>query len=157
MPIEIDTSNTEVVFSLGTTWHTVTGIAKRVDGRIWLNDSADFTSVEGRSTIAVRDLDSDNSLRDEKMRDVMDEERFNDITVHLKEVTKICDPAKMQLNETCEIVLLCDLTIRDITKEVVVAGNIALSEKGYIVTAAVDLEWAEFGIEDPSILVARVE
>jgi polyisoprenoid-binding protein YceI len=157
LPLQINDSNTHLTFTLDTTWHTVHGLAKNVTGKIWLSDPSDFSSITGHAQLYTEDLDTNNSLRDSKMREVMGEDKHKEVSIILKKANQICNPNGLKFGESCPIELEADLTIRGTTRTITVSGNVKKTQSAYIVEAGVDLEWAKFGVEDPSIFIAKVE
>lgn len=57
----------------------------------------------------------------------------------------------------CHDELKSVLTIRDVSKDVLLPLEIGQTDDGYNVKGSLEINWAEYGIEDPSILIASVD
>lgn len=157
LPLKLSPANTKVAFTLDTTWHTVHGVAKSLGGEVHLEDVKDFRSIAGEVIIPVASLDSDNSLRDDEMREVMAEKQHKNILFHLQKVAEICDPTGLEDTQSCPVKILGDLQIRGTTLPVELEGSVTRKANDYRVNMGVNLEWERFGVEDPSIFIARVD
>lgn len=156
LPIKIDPSNSKVSFEVDTTWHTVHGVVKQLRGNLSLSEPSDFSSITGDVVIPVLSLDTDNGMRDDKMREVMDATHFTQIKFHLDKASKICSPEQLASAGRCEVQLDGVLEIRNVKRDVHLSGEMSRAKSGYTVNARTKFRWADFGVEDPSILVARV-
>ena len=157
LPQQLGINNSEALFEVDTTWHLVEGKAKDISGNVWLADPADFKSIQAKITIPVKSLDTDNSSRDENMRDVMAESQFPLIEFKLNRVKDICSPENLDQSGNCNMTLEGLLNIRGVEKNISIPANISKTTKGYQIKATTEIDWSEFGVEDPSILIAKVQ
>lgn len=156
LPTELSTKNTEVRFELDSTWHTVYGRLKTLSGRVSLEDSKDPSSARFELSFPVSSFDTDNGSRDEEMREVMAAAKFPDVTFRSSGGRLTCTPQAVKASGSCEDKLSGVLTIRGMSKLVEIPVRIQTSGTGYEVSGRLPIRWGEFGVEDPSILVAKV-
>jgi polyisoprenoid-binding protein YceI len=157
LPAVLSTLNTSITFELDTTWHTVHGEAKQISGRAWLTTPADYKSVRLELTIPVSSLDTGSESRDEEMRDSMDAEAFPNISFVSEPLREVCAPAALAEGSSCPFAGSGTVTIRDVSRQVPLSGTISREPSGgFKVSGDTTLKWDEFGIKDPSILIAKV-
>lgn len=157
LPIVLDAENTKIEFFIETTWDTVEGLVKSVEGKIWLDDPKDFSSVRVDTTLPVAKFDCDDEDTDETVRDSMAESVYPVVHVVTNKTEGLCVPSQVTGYEACPFALLGDITIRDVTKPVKLDAQISLLPSGkYQVTGSTRFKWSDFGVEDPSILIMRV-
>lgn len=157
LPKTLSDSNCKVGFAVDTTWHMVHGKTSALSGRAWLDNSADYKTVRAQITIPVKSFDTDDNSRDKELRKVMDEAKFPNVNLELNSVAGLCDPAGLlAAQSTCSGQLHAVLTIRDVKKEIEAPYKISLKDGSYTVEGSFKVRWADFGVEDPSIFIARV-
>ncbi len=156
-PAILSSENTSVTFELDSTWHTVHGQVPGVSGEVSLKNPANPLSVQVSAKMKVSSFDTDSNMRDSKMRDVMDAESFPVVTFIADGLKKNCTPALVLKNGKCDDELGASLTIRDVTKKFIVPVSISSAENAFLVKGALPISWMEFGVEDPSILIASVD
>ncbi len=158
LPQVLNAENTEIKFSLDTTWHTLEGQVRVVGGEVRLTDPRDYKAVGAVIHIPVTAMDTGNKSRDKEMRQVMSAETFPEISFVLSNLgSEICNPSAMATEEPCSFHATGELKIRDITKNLPVSASVIKTRgQDYVVSGTTKLDWSEFGVEDPSILVARV-
>lgn len=160
LPAKLNSQNTKISFSLDSTWHTIHGSVDDLSGNVWLKDIKDPRSVQAILSFPVKSLTTHNESRDEKMFSVMDEAAFQNISFQVTSINDLCSPPTSEL-ETGSFICNCNglgvIKIRDIEKEIQLTLKIVLTaQKEYRITGEAKLLWSDFGIEDPSILIATV-
>lgn len=157
LPIEISDSNTTISFNVDSTWHMVKGTTKNIKGQAWLGDKKDFRSIKGEVTLKVADFDTDSRSRDKRMREVMHADDYPDVRFIIKSVDKICDPQSLEIGQSCETILNGKLTIGNTAQELLIPAQTARNLSGYTVSGEAKLRWADYGVEDPSIFIAKLK
>ena len=157
MPISLNAQNTEISFLLDTTWHTVHGKIKTIQGEASLRDPKDFKSVTINASFSVSDFDTDNEDRDEEMRACMQSDRFPLVSFELTTAENLCNPSSVTPETPCSFMGKGSITIRDVTKAIDLPAQVKVQDdQTYIVEGDTTIEWPDFGVEDPSILIAKV-
>jgi polyisoprenoid-binding protein YceI len=158
LPQTLSDSNTKVSFEVDSTWHLVEGTTSHITGEASLLDPENPQSVIVELTLPVAHFDTDNSLRDSKMRRVMSAEQYPLVTFKSSQLLEGCSPEVVQQKKTCETTLEGALTILAVTQEISLPVSISYEkDKSYRITGMILLTWGEFGVEDPSILIASVD
>ncbi|MCC6954222.1 MAG: YceI family protein, partial [Deltaproteobacteria bacterium] len=78
-PVELNRSNSEVTFTVDSTWHEIHGTVGDVRGKVWLERPADLSSLKVDVQLPVGSFDTDNGRRDTRMREVLLAEQFPDV------------------------------------------------------------------------------
>jgi polyisoprenoid-binding protein YceI len=63
----------------------------------------------------------------------------------------------LDLHGKCSGSLKGVLTIRDVSKDIELPVEIAKENNRYAISGGIQISWAEFNVEDPSILIARLD
>ncbi len=156
--IKLTPENTSIEYLVETTFHDVHGHSKNFSGQISLTEQAGENSMTGQIEIPVSSLDSDNASRDETMREKMAAERYPNISFKLTGTKNLCRLSELSTTTpSCSFEGHGELTIRDVTKEIALNCEAELLENQIKVTGKTKLNWSEFGVEDPSFLIAQVE
>ncbi|WKZ56710.1 MAG: YceI family protein [Bdellovibrionota bacterium] len=157
LPTPLGDYNTQLSFEVDSTWHTVHGTTTGVSGRVWIENPADSASLRAEISVPVAQFNTDNSMRDDKLREVMAAEEYPKVKFDLKSADIPCDPAVMVEASRCAILLRGNLSIRSITHAVEIQASVTKQGKDYVVQGSFPITWAEYEVEDPSILIARVD
>lgn len=158
LPVAISDDNTSIRFEVDSTWHLVHGVAANSTGQIALKEPADPTSVVLSLELPVAELDTENSKRDSRMREILLAENYPTITFSGAGLSRGCTPALVARDGVCEDFIKGELTILATTKEIELPLLIRMETgNAYVVTGSIPIRWAEYGVEDPSIFVARVD
>jgi polyisoprenoid-binding protein YceI len=157
LPADISHTNTSLTFTVDSTWHTVEGVVPQVTGNVVLQDPADPLSIVTTIKIPVRPWTTDMESRDERLREVMAVERFPEVVFVSTRLSPECHPDQVREAGSCKGTLTGALTIRDVTKEVALPVEISRSERGYDISGRLALRWEEYHVEDPSILIAKID
>ncbi|MBN8548924.1 MAG: YceI family protein [Deltaproteobacteria bacterium] len=158
LPQALSPANTKVTFEVDSTWHLVEGQAKQIEGRVWLEDPKDPKSVRAKVSLPVAAFDTDSENRDEKMRKVMHAEAAPAVVFTFSETAAgICAPDSVSETTPCRFEMPGKLSISNVEKDIVVHAQIAKQGSAYQITGVAGLKWADYGVEDPSILIATLD
>lgn len=156
LPKKLNPQNTTLNYELDTTWHMVHGKVEQLEGEVHLAQQQDYKSIRAKVKFNVSAMDSDNEDRDEEMRQVMTAETFPQIVFNLTSIDQICSPEELNKINTCKYSGQGKITIRDISANLPISGEITKTADGYEISGETQLKWADFGISDPSIFIAKV-
>jgi polyisoprenoid-binding protein YceI len=157
LPVELNDSNTTISFVVDSTFHTVHGATKNISGSVRLLEPRDPLSVRVELSLPVALFNTDWQSRDEKLRKVMASEIFPKVSFVAERLTGDCRPEKITADAWCRAEMQGVLTIRDSTKKLLLAAEISRSAETYVVRGEVPIRWEEFNVEDPSILIAKLD
>lgn len=157
LPQQISDTNTKIKFEVDSTWHMVHGTVSGLGGKVWLANPQDASSIQAEVTIPVAQFDTANSSRDSRLREVMAAEAFSEVKLHLQAAPEICKPQDLNASGACQGILLGTLEIRGMKRELRLPYQMTKVDSHYIVSGKFTFEWGAFGVEDPSILIARVK
>lgn len=158
LPVELSDTNTKVRFELDSTWHLVHGSVSGIEGRIALGERGRFDELVLSLSLPVAKFDTENSTRDKKMRRVMSAAEYPRVSFTGGTLQHGCTPSRVLTEGECKDSLSGKLTILATTLPVELPTLIkAASEGGYVITGSLPIDWAFFGVEDPSILIASVD
>lgn len=158
LPQEVSDQNVQVNFELDTTWHVVHGKTSDIKGKAWLADAANPKSVNVTLEIPVAKFNTDDSDRDETLREVMAADKFANVVFTATGLSGNCTPELTMKNGSCQDKLISSLKIREIKMPIELPVDITYENDTYKVSGKFPITWAEYGVEDPSIfLIAKVE
>ena len=157
LPAQLNDSNTHISFVVDSTWHLVEGTTSKIAGTVRQRDSSDPLSIEVDLVLPVASLDTDWDARDEKLAEVMAAEQFSEIRFRSSKLSADCHPLKLKNDRRCTGSLEGALTIRDVTLPVSLPVQIVRSENKDTISGELTLEWADYHVEDPSILIAKLD
>lgn len=157
LPLAVNDSNTTVSFEVDSTWHLVHGTTKNISGTVTQASSTDPLSIRADIVIPVRFFNTDSQSRDERMLEVMAAERFPSVSFRSTRLSENCTPTSIEIHGRCTGSLRGALTIRDVSKEVDLPVEIAKQDGHYVINGTLHIAWADFNVEDPSILIARLD
>jgi polyisoprenoid-binding protein YceI len=155
LPYTLNNHNTKINFVVDSTWHTVHGQADKITGKVWLKDIKYLNSIRASIEIPVNKLNTENTSRDRKMRKVMHSDKHRLIKVAIDKVIKLCSPQK--LITSCKGLLGGNINISGVSKKIELPIIAKKDICGITISGKKSLNWDEFGVEDPSILVAYVD
>lgn len=157
LPVQISDSNTIVGFEVDTTWHTVHGKTANISGNIMLSDPKDYKSIQATVVLPVSSFNTNSESRDKTLRESMSAQNYPKVTVKVTSVENICAPKDLDTIPSCAGMLVGSLTIRDTEREVRIPAQVSKQQDGhYLVSGSLTFSWAAFGVEDPSIFIAKV-
>lgn len=155
LPTGLGDENLTVKFEVDSTWHLVEGSTKGVSGRAWLEGGTGLDAVRAEVTLPVAQFETGSRSRDSKMRKVMHADRFPNVHFKAQRVNSSCpDP---MTSDPCPIELAGEISISGVTAPVTFPATIVKDGRVFTISGAQSLRWEEFGIEDPSILVAKLD
>lgn len=157
LPVELTGANTHVFFTVDSTWHTVHGTVQELKGRAWLEHPQDPGSVHLTVSMPVSGFETGDADRDEKMREVMHAKDAPTVDFSLIEgIGSKCTVAEVTEAHPCSTSAIGVLTINNVQKPIPINLNISKNGSDYVVKGSASLNWAEYNVEDPSILIARL-
>jgi polyisoprenoid-binding protein YceI len=156
LPLEISDATATVSFEVDSTWHLVKGTTSLIRGRVWLADPVDFLSLRANVILPVDQFATDWESRDEKMKKVMHSIEHPEVTFQLHGVTDETTRCPVEDRE-CVYTGSGSLTISGHTENVKFPVRVRPNTDAYEVNIELDLRWGDFGVEDPSILLATLD
>lgn len=155
LPQTLDDSSASASFEVDSTWVLVQGTTSGLKGSIERGGPGGELIVI-QATLPVAKFNTGNESRDEHMREVMHADRFPEVSLRATVPAHKCSPQQVPDTGQCKIKAQGMLTIRDrslpITVPLILERKVDYIEaKGSFV-----LRWADYGVEDPSILIARL-
>lgn len=157
LPSTLHDSNTSVSFVVDSTWHTVNGTTKDLAGSIALKDKHDPLSIVVDLTIQVRTFDTDWDSRDEKLQECMASKTYPLVSFVSRRLSDSCKPTVIDIAGRCTGTLTGVLTMRDVSKEIELPVEITKERDFYAIKGTLPIQWADYNIEDPSILIAKLD
>jgi polyisoprenoid-binding protein YceI len=157
LPAKLDDSNTSVSFVADSTWHTINGTTKDLAGSVRLSDKSDPLSIEVDLKIQVKTFDTDWDARDDKLQECMASEIYPLASFVSRRLSQSCKPSVIDITGRCTGMLTGVITMRDVSKEVDLPVSIVKEGDFYTISGALPLQWADYNIEDPSILIAKLD
>ena len=156
LPQTLNDKNTKVSFEVGTTWHVVYGNISNTTGNISLSNPKEPLSVNSEIHFPVKNFSTGWDKRDESLLEHMNVEKYPEVVLKTNRVIGECAPTVVEKGP-CSAKLAGTLTICDVTKDVEI--NIVISKKdgSFDVAGDYSFKWAEYNVEDPSIIVAKVD
>ncbi len=128
---------------------TVFGITDQVSGEIALDWANPASSQIGTILVNARTLTTDNDFRNRAIKNqILVTDTYEFITFVPRQITGL--PAAVSLNEPYEFQITGDLTVRDVTREVVFdAIVVPVSATSLEGSAATTILYADYGITIP--------
>jgi len=157
LPQELNDTNTTVSFSVDSTWHRVEGRAKGIAGSVKLGDRKDPLSIVADVSMPVALFSTAWESRDERLLEVMAADTYPTVRFISSRLSHPCDPAILKRESSCRGDLEGILTIRDIKRSVKLPLRIVQHASTYEIEGEVTLSWGDFNVEDPSILIAKLD
>ena len=156
LPVELNDRTARVSFEVDSTWHLVSGTTRQITGRVWLDKPDDYSSVRADIALPVAGFDTENAMRDKRMREVMAAVEFPEVHFYLNRIDGLCRPQDLQLHSRCQAQANGDLTIHGVSRNISFPISVEAEAEGYKVSGRAGLKWPDFGVVDPSILVAKL-
>ncbi len=157
LPLDLSDENTAVTFEVDSTWHLVHGRTSGVAGSIQLNNEQDSSSITGEVRIPVASFETASSRRDEKLRSVMESTKFSEVVYTISSAEPKCTPTTVLATAICPIEVKGSLSIHGVTLPWNIPATLRLVGDQYEFKGSSSLRWPEFGVEDPSIFVAKLD
>jgi len=166
LPLSITNNTAQVSFKVDSTWHTVRGSIETINGKVWRENSEGIRAeIDGE----VKSFKTGLGMRDRELYKVMVADKYPSVHFSLSSITgehgtsteqgqEFCHLSELTETKPCLTTIDAFVTIREVRKQVKFSGHfkrvapdrIKLGSKG-------KLNWAEFGVEDPSILIAKLD
>ena len=158
LPLELSKDNTSITFTVDSTWHLVEGEVSAVTGKVWQEDQGDNGTVHASVKLAVNDLDTGNINRDKKMRSVMHAAVHPQVIFEMDHVSGLCkfEDLERVTSKECSGAGHGFIEISGTRRPIVLDMTVVRKDENYHVKGHTLLKWSDFGVEDPSILVAYV-
>jgi polyisoprenoid-binding protein YceI len=157
LPHTLTPENFQLRFEVDSTWHMVHGKVAQREGRAYLRKENDFSSLSVEARFAVASFDTDNSSRDERLREVMKAGSHPQVEVKLEARGDPCSLQTFAVGAACSQEFFGTLSIAGISKQVVIPVRFSRTEPGQLsAEGSLAFAWAEYGVEDPSIFIARL-
>jgi len=157
LPVEVSPEMVEVTFEVDTTLHLVQGRVRRIEGRVWLADEADSTSIRADIRFPIAGFFTGNDNRDGKIQKVMHAARFPAVHLKVEHTAGVCAPESITPAGVCQATLLGTLSMSGQGRQVSLPIAISRLGQGWRITGGTTLRWPDFGIDDPSTFLAKVE
>jgi len=157
LPQRLSDQNTKVSFEVDSTWHLVKGETSGITGDLWLANPRDQLSVRAKLQIPVARFNTHGESRDERMREVMDSERSPNVIILIDSVSPQCSVDVFRNGGECKAILQARIKIRGHERVMELHGALNRNSKQMTLSGKAVFGWAEFGVEDPSILVAKLD
>jgi polyisoprenoid-binding protein YceI len=157
LPSQLNDTNTKVSFVVDSTWHTVNGTTKDLSGSVVLKDKHDPLSIVVDLKIQVKTFDTDWDSRDEMLQECMASETYPVASFTSTRLSENCKPAIIDISGKCSGTLTGIITMRDVSKEVALPVSITKEQNSYLISGSLPVTWADYNIEDPSILIAKLD
>ena len=157
LPAQLDDSNTKVSFKVDSTWHLIEGEVKGITGSAELRDPNDPLSVTAKLSFPLSGFSTNRESRDERLREVMASTEYPQVTFEILEFRPSCGVTLLTNDIECPGTIVGSLKIRAISQKVTLSTLFLKREGYYSVRGTYPISWAEYGVEDPSILVAKLD
>ena len=154
LPTQLTDFNTKLTFQVDSTWHMVHGVSSGIHGSVHQDGGLFGIDVD----IPVGRLDTDNSSRDERLREIMQEKKFHNISFHSNHILS-CTSAMVMRDGVCETNIEGKLKMLSTEKAISVPIHIEYNrgKNTFEIDGHTKFLWPDFGIEDPSIFIASVD
>ena len=157
LPSPLSDSNTTVSFVVDSTFHTINGTTKDLQGMVSLKDKNDPLSIVVDLKIQVKTFDTDWDSRDEKLQECMASDTFPLASFTSRRLSDSCKPVIIDIAGRCTGTLMGTLTMRDVSKEIELPVEIVKDNGSYLITGVLPVQWADYNIEDPSMLIVKLD
>ena len=148
---ELDPAATAVRFHFGATLHSVHGTLRATAGRIQLDP--DTGEASGRIVLDATSAETGNARRDAKMHEkILESERYPQMVYTVRRVTGTLNPAGRS-----EVQLHGFLEMHGVSRPLDVLATAQVDGGRVTAEGAVTLPYLEWGMDDPSFFVLRVE
>lgn len=157
LPPQLDDNNTRISFEVDSTWVTVHGKTSGIHGSVSQEDPVAPETLRGQVILPVAKFDTDNSGRDEHLREVMGEASYKNVVFNLVKLTISCQASAMKDGESCPGQIAGELQIRDIKKSLVIPVIVSRSSSDFKCQGKTSLAWLDYGVGDPSFVLAKLD
>lgn len=149
----------KVIFDLSTNMHGIKADVKKFKGHMSVKteDEKTIDEVEGLLEIDATSITTNIWLCDNRMqKETLNTAKFPKIIFKVLKVVIVSN--RVDIDNTVTLKMSGDLTIRDITKkvEIPVKINVAKNRTSATVEGRYKVNFSDYNVPDPSILIARV-
>lgn len=132
--------------------NTVVGVTDQVDGSVALQFDPPDVEI-GQFVINVRTIETDDEVRDRTIRSLILESNKDEFEFSTFEPNSIAGvPDSVEIGDTLDLEVTGDLTVRDVTREVVFDMTLDISSLEEIRgTASTTITWDNFDITIPYV------
>jgi polyisoprenoid-binding protein YceI len=136
----------------------IEGKVTDIAGKVWQEDPRENGTVHASVQLAVKDFDTGNASRDKKLRSVMHAEVHPQVIFEMEQVRGICTFQDLErvASKTCSGAGHGFIDISGVRRPIILEMTIVRNNTDYVVKGHTLLKWSDFGVDDPSILVAYV-
>lgn len=161
LPMTLTEKNTSISFELDSTWHLVEGTVESLSGELLPKEGDTSGAPTGWVEFPVEALNTGNGMRDSKMRRVMHATQHPKVRLQLEHVN-LCGADEKEILARLADTSACRgsasglLTISGVSKPTTFLISLNQEQNHFTVEGSFSLQWADFDIEDPSILIAHI-
>ncbi|MCB0322812.1 MAG: YceI family protein [Bdellovibrionales bacterium] len=156
LPLKLTDENTHIEFNVDTTWHVVTGVVHGVSGSAQLSNPNDAGSVAAEIHVPVTQIDTGWGMRNDSLYEHMAAPKFPEIVFTATSLAGGCTPEALE-KAPCHGTLHGRLHIRDVEHEIDLPLDLKKEGDHIVASGEYKLEWASYHVDDPSIVMAKVE
>lgn len=153
---KVSDSNSALTFEVDSTWHLIHGRVPDVTGQIEITSNGDTSTISGEVIASVERFNTENKSRDAELKNVMAAKNYPSVTLRINSTGNVCSPDGVKKSGGCSGTISGSLTIRDVTRKVEIPYKITQEGDGFKVLGEFELKWEDYGVEDPSILIAKL-
>ena len=147
-----DNNSGTIKFDLGSTLHTVPGDATSFVSELNIDEA-----VSGKLVVQASSIKTGIGVRDDRMYDFcLGANTYPTIAFEVRDVTGDKDGLKSK-SGTGSVNLHGKLTIRSTSRDIVIPATYSWGETGLSLKGDARVNWSEYGVPDPSILISKVE
>jgi polyisoprenoid-binding protein YceI len=147
--INLSTNNCIVGFGVPATWGAIKGRFLELDGWARFGRPGDLNSLHGFVEVDVKAVTTGSEDRDRKWQDYcLERGRFAKITFMLERV---------KVTENQSFLLSGLLTIRDVTRPLVISGKFTGEAGQYHLIGNGEFKWTNYGVRDSSTFFTKVQ
>jgi len=139
----LDSKSSEAAFAFSSTLHDVKGSVGEYEG--YLDFEQTLRSAAGQGIFSVSSMTTGNAMRDRKMKNMFESERFPKITYRF-------DTASLPESGQGQTELRGRLMIRDVTRVLPISVDVIRENHAISFTGETDIRLNDFNLKAPSVL-----
>ena len=150
----------KINFDISTNIHPVKAVAEKFKGYMNIKsaDEKNIDSVEGLLEIDATSIITHIALCDTRMqKETLSTDKYPKISFKVNKVILVSN--KIETDNTIFIKLVGPLSIRDVSKKVEIPVKVTIlpDKSSAMVEGKYNLNFSDFNVPDPSVLIAKVE
>lgn len=157
LPFAINDANTAVKFEVDSTWHLIHGTTKNIDGRVWCEAGSNPCAVRFEVSLPVSEFDTENSSRDKRMREILRSAQYPTVSFRSSKIDKLPLPGEISDGIEYPIAIQGIISINGNQRPLQLQGMLVRRDDLFEVRGDGTLSWKDFNVEDPSILIAKLD